>query len=180
MFEDWKRKYIDWQSNNLWKKTKSTREKKFLNWSDVNRVVVLVSYDIPHNEEISNIIKMLDNKEVEVWCNITTKQYLRQDYDKVTFFNSESTNLFGKPNKVIEGKFLSFNADVLIDLTSGENLPLKYLLKISRAVCKCGQNKEFYQSLYDLEISANGKLTKTELLSQILHYLKTIMGKRNP
>lgn len=179
MFEDLKRKYIDWQANSVWKKNKTKiREKRFLNWSDVNRVVVLIAYEKPNNEEIGNIIKMLNDKEVEVWCNITTKQYLRQDYDKVTFFNTQSTNILDKPNKVIEGKFSSFNADVLIDLTSEENFPLKYLLNISRAVCKCGQNKEFYKGLYDLEISSKGKLKKTDLLEQILHYLKTIMGKK--
>ncbi|MCQ2210184.1 MAG: hypothetical protein MJZ34_07830 [Paludibacteraceae bacterium] len=177
MFEDLKRKYIDWQISSCETDKKFKREKKFLNWDDVSTVTVLLSYEgTPNNSEMDQIMQMLSDKDVSVWCFVSSKSYLRQDSEKATFLNPKSLTLFSMPNKIIKGRFFSETSDVLIDLTLKENLPLKYLAGISKSHCRCGKRKENY-ALYDLEISPTQSMSRIDLLEQILYYLRTIKTK---
>lgn len=177
MLEELKRKYVDWQIKSCESDKKFRREKQFLNWDDVKTVTVLLTYEgRPNNAEMDQIMQILSDKVVSFWCFVSSKEYLRQDSEKVTYLNPKSLTLFSIPNKIIKGRFVADQSDVMIDLTLEENFPLKYLAGISRAHCRCGKKKENY-SLYDLEISPTEKLSRVDLLEQILYYLKTIKTK---
>ncbi len=176
MFEGLKRRYIDWQIRKSQLHGK-TRDKRFVNWNDVSHVAILVSYDMPDNSELECLLNKVSDKEVSVWCYLRSKHFVRQESERVVMFNGESLNFFSKPNSIITGKFLSESPDVLIDLTSEEYLPLKYLLGISKAHCKCGIHREGVH-LYDMEICVQHRESCEELLEQVLHYLKTIQSKK--
>ncbi len=177
MFEKLKRKYINWQIKSLASQKKYKREKQFLNWEDVTSVIVLVAYDMPNNAEIDTILDKLSGKDVSVFCYLSQSNFVRQDSDQVTYFNPKSVSMLSKPNKIMAGKFMKNDSDILIDLTLKESLPLKFLAGTSTAYCRCGMKKEGY-SLYDLEISSSQKLSKVDLLDQILFYLNTIKSKK--
>ncbi|MBO7635437.1 MAG: hypothetical protein IK017_11465 [Paludibacteraceae bacterium] len=177
MLEELKRKYVDWQIKLSESDKKFRREKQFLNWDDVKTVTVLLAYEgRPNNAEMDQIMQTLSDKVVSIWCFVSSKEYLRQDSEKVTYLNPKSLTLFSIPNKIIKGRYIADKSDVMIDLTLKENFPLKYLAGISKSRCRCGKKKENY-SLYDLEISPTETLSRVDLLEQILYYLKTIKTK---
>lgn len=173
MFDSLKRKYINWQIRSQ----KVKRQKAFVDWSSASDVVVLLSLDSPNNKLIETILTMLQEKNVSLWCYIPTKDYIRQDFQSVTYIKSDSVSFFQKPNKIITNKFLAQPADLLLDLTTKEVLPTKYLAGISNATCRCGLKKPDY-GFYDFEISSTGKMKEAELLEQILHYLSIIKTKK--
>lgn len=177
MFEGLKRKYINWQISGFASDKKYRREKKFINWQEVQDVQILIALDSPKNGVMDDILKCMAGKNVSVWCYISQNNYVRQDSEKVTYLNPKSISFLAKPNKIIIGKFIKETPDVLLDLTMTECFPLKYLAGASKAHCKCGISKEDY-SLYDLEIRGDRNMSRMELLEQIMYYLNTIQSKK--
>ena len=173
MLESLKRKYINWQI----KSQKVKREKAFVDWQTAENVVVLMAFDTQKNTLLESVLRKLSEKNVSVWCYLPLKGFLRQDFEQVTYVNLDSVSFLQKPNKIVTNKFLSQPADLLLDLTTKEILPMKYLAAISKATCRCGLKKEGY-GFYDFEIDCKGKVQETELLEQILHYLSIIKTKK--
>ena len=88
MLEELKRKYVDWQIKLSESDKKFRREKQFLNWDDVKTVTVLLAYEgRPNNAEMDQIMQTLSDKVVSIWCFVSSKEYLRQDSEKVTYLN---------------------------------------------------------------------------------------------
>jgi hypothetical protein len=116
----------------------------------------------------------LADKNTTLWIFVDTKQEIAPS-DKVVFLTKQSVSAFGKPNDTIIKNFLKEESDIVIDLTEKEIFPIKYLLGISTAHCRCGLKKADYH--YDFEISENGQVRRIDLLDQILYYLKTIKEK---
>ncbi len=177
MFQEWKRKYIDSNANSFLKKNKKARDKRFMNWDDVESVVLLLDIEHINHALFSKLYqKVSEKKKVKVWCLIPKYDPRTGDSENVFFFDRKSISFLEKPNKIIVGKFLAETFDVLIDLTRKESLPLKYLAEISMAHCKCGLEKPFYD-FYDLKMSMSAGATEEQLLDQILFYLRTIKTK---
>ena len=94
MLEELKRKYVDWQIKLSESDKKFRREKQFLNWDDVKTVTVLLTYEgRPNNAEMDQIMQILSDKVVSFWCFVSSKEYLRQDSEKVTYLNPKSLTL---------------------------------------------------------------------------------------
>lgn len=177
MFQDLKRKYIDNNAKSFLKKSKKLRDKRFMNWEDVESVVLLMDIEHISHALFSNLYqKVAEKKKVKIWCMIPKYDPRTGDSENVFFFDKKSISLLEKPNKIITGKFLAEPFDVLIDLTRKESLPLKYLAEVSMAHCKCGLDKPFYE-FYDLKMSMSANASEEQLLDQILFYLKTIKTK---
>jgi hypothetical protein len=174
MFLNWKRKYINWQIKKFLKKHK--RQKNFINWDDAKTVLLLVSHSHLNRNFLSSVVEMMGDKDIHIWCFKEGKELPKLDNDLVTLFNSKSISFFQKPNKIIVNKYLAIKADLLLDLTIQEALPLKYLVGISQAPCRCGLTKDDFE-IYDFKMDMKGKVDPIDLLSQILYYLKIIKSK---
>lgn len=174
MFLDLKRKYINWQIKKFVKKQK--REKDFVNWDEAESVLILLSAADLNSNFLTSVFERMEGKNVQIWCFKEGKELPKFENDLVTIFNSKSVSFFQKPNKIIISKYLSNKADLLLDLTVQEVLPLKYLVGISPTPCRCGLKKEDYE-IYDFKMDISGRVTSLELLDQILYYLKMIKSK---
>jgi len=171
MFQKFSRKYIDF---NIRQREKKSRKKHFINFQDVSSVMLLLSID--NKKEIDEIMEMVkDKKQVSAWI-FTPQESALKNTVNVNLFSKKEISILQKPSEKVEKSFLCGEYDLLIDLTTREILPLKYLLGISKASCRCGMKKEGY-SFYDLEIDVPAKTKGTELLKQILHYLNAIKPK---
>lgn len=176
MFEELKRKYIDNGAKSFLKKTKRVRDKRFVNWDDVQSVMIMVEVEHINHALFSKLAQKVSDKKVKIWCQIPKYDPRTGDSENVIFFDGKSLNFLGKPNQIITGKFLSESYDVLLDLTRKESLPLKYLATISMAHCKCGLDKPFYDC-YDLKMAMPAQASEEQILDQILIYLRTIKTK---
>jgi len=174
MYDKLCRKYIDYQIRK-WSKS-HRREKNFVNLQDISKIVLLFSADRVSEKRMEEIKRLLgDKKQVMSWVFVPQETFLKNKVD-VSLLTKKDISILKRPSAKMERSFLANEYDVLIDLTTREILPLKYLLGISNAACRCGLKKEGYSS-YDLEIEASEKIKITELLKQILHYLNSIKTK---
>ncbi len=172
MFEEWKKKYIDWEISKLWK-TKQ-RKKQFLNWHDVKSVVLLYDKTTLTPEALKQVFAVLDGKQVMAWT-VVEKDDFKKETINIAMMSPNEWNLLMKPKNHVVSRFTSFEADVLIDLTMQEILPLKYLLAVSDVKCRCGLSR--YGDLTDFSIDRVPNMKEMDLLNQIIHYMTIINQK---
>ncbi len=172
MFEEWKKKYIDWEIGKLWKDKK--RNKQFLNWHDVKSVVILYDRTTLKPEQLKQIFSMLDGKQVMAWT-VVEKDEFKKETINVAMMSPNEWNLLMKPKDHVVSRFKSFEADILIDLTFQEILPLKYLLAVSDVKCRCGLTR--FGDITDFSIDRTPNMKEMELLNQIIHYMTIINQK---
>ena len=84
-----------------------------------------------------------------------------------------------RPKNAICNEFLSLNADVLIDLTLNEQLPVVYLSALSQAPMQLGLKKETLVPADMMIQQEADKLTSESLLQNLLFYWKNIAVKNN-
>jgi len=172
MFEEWKKKYIDWEIGKLWKDKK--RNKQFLNWHDVKSVVILYDRTTLKPEQLKQIFSMLDGKQVMAWT-VVEKDEFKKETINIAMMSPNEWNLLMKPKDHVVSRFNSFEADILIDLTLQEILPLKYLHAVSNVKCRCGLTR--YEDMTDFSIDRVPNMKEMELLNQIIHYMTIINQK---
>lgn len=172
MIEKIIRKYID---SSLRKKAKlKKREATFLNIAQCKTAIILFNSMKINSKQISQFVERLGSDiKVSAW-GYSPKDNQERDTVSVHYLHKKDISIMGKPNQIIEKNFMSEKSDLLIDLTMEEVFPLKYLLGISQARCRCGMPKEGYDKLYDLEINIKKKSDEFDLFEQILTYLNMI------
>lgn len=84
----------------------------------------------------------VETKKIPIWQN----QKLESE-----FFTREDLNWQMRPVKNVS-KFINEDFDILVDLTSGKNLPLNFLVKESKAAMKVGVKGSTAERYYDLII----------------------------
>jgi len=174
MFQKLNRILVDFSINQRMKNIQ--RRRQFYNFKDISKVILLFSVNAISSKDLEDIKKMIgEDKEISAWA--FKPRNTKAGYGVNTYtIDKSDVSFFRKPSKKIEKFFLNNKSELLIDLTTQEILPLKYLLGISKALCRCGMKKEGY-NLYDLELEVPDKIREMELLQQILHYLKVIKAK---
>lgn len=81
----------------------------------------------------------------------TVAPYLSHGLDQDYIFKKE-LNWYGKPTSKVVAKFISNKFDLLIDLTDGKCVPLRFTLLRSRAKFKVGKHTPENEVAYDLLI----------------------------
>ncbi|MEE1541109.1 MAG: hypothetical protein UF067_01455 [Paludibacteraceae bacterium] len=162
-------KVLDYQQNNK-------RSKKFVNWADIQNIVLLYSADKITANHLNFLLELFEGKNVSVW-GFSNREIAPGHGGKINIFGKKDINLLGKPSDHTINTFKNVSCDVLIDLCTEEVLPVKYLLSLSNAPCKCGLKKVDFDKLYDLEVSAPANTKEDELLKLIIFYLKAIKSK---
>ena len=158
---------------------KKTREKQFLNWKDINTVLVL--FDTSNINEVKIFIDQLKHlkKKVTVYAyqkKSDTRNYLTTGYHIIS--EKEAGKWFNNPLHTIIQKQKEKPVDVVIDLTIHRNIHLEYLLASIPACIKTGLKKNDFPQ-YDLAITTlfTGEAESyqvQELGKQIVYYLDRI------
>ena len=172
MFEGLKKKYIDWEISKLWKNKK--REKQFLNWQEVKKIILLYDRSTLKPDVLKQIFAMLDGKQIMAWT-VVEKDEFKKETINIAMLAPNEWNLLMKPKNFVLSRFNSFEADILIDLTMQEILPLKYLHAVSDVKCRCGLSR--YGDITDLSIDRTPNMKEMDLLNQIIHYMTIINQK---
>lgn len=172
MFEGLKKKYIDWEISKLWKNKK--RNKQFLNWQEVKKVILLYDRSTLKPDLLKQIFAILDGKQVMAWT-VVEKDEFKKETINIAMMAPNEWNLLMKPKDFVLSRFNSFEADILIDLTMQEILPLKYLHAVSDVKCRCGLSR--FGDITDFSIDRTPNMKEMDLLNQIIHYMTIINQK---
>ena len=172
MFEGLKKKYIDWEISKLWKNKK--RNKQFLNWQEVKKVILLYDRSTLKPDLLKQIFAILDGKQVMAWT-VVEKDEFKKETINIAMMAPNEWNLLMKPKDFVLSRFNSFEADILIDLTMQEILPLKYLHAVSDVKCRCGLSR--LGDITDFSIDRTPNMKEMDLLNQIIHYMTIINQK---
>ncbi len=158
---------------------KNKRIPKVINLSDVKKAGVLA--EINSEEELTqvrNLIRLLKTEGIIVRA--------------LYFFNDKKIPQHFTPTGIEEGfsrKELGWNwllpdlftagfttehCDLLIDISPATSLPLKWIAARCRADFKAGLMSVHFQPVYDLMISCQDECNFSQIIKQMMHYLKMI------
>jgi hypothetical protein len=100
------------------------------------------------------------------------------DYAYLLVEAEKDINLWGFPEMNIRKQLNSLTVDMLLDLTSGENPAMRYLMLQHPASFKAGAKRSPEENFYDFSIiMKEDKHDISFLFGQILNYLKIIRSK---
>lgn len=94
-------------------------------------------------------------------------------YEKgIDVFSVGNVNWFYKPNNPLTDAFCANEFDILVDMSMGHDLPLRFIVGLSKAKLKIG-NAESGNQYYDFTLRMDEPNTE-EYLNHVIHYLKNI------
>ncbi len=103
-------------------------------------------------------------------------EFFTHDHDKyekdIDVFSVGNVNWFYKPNNPLTDTFCDKEFDILIDMSMGHDLPLRFIVGLSKARLKIG-NADSENPYYDFTIKMD-KNDPEGYLKQVVHYLDTI------
>jgi hypothetical protein len=144
-----------------------------INFNDIrNMGIVFEAESMQQTKEVSNILDSLPEK---IQCNcigFTNNKQLSEIHKKTTqisYFCKADINWYFKPVSDGLEQFISMPFDVLIDLSNGNVLPLKFIIAKSHARLLAGQHRE--DAIYDFMIKQKGDFNPSKLFNQIQRYL---------
>lgn len=88
------------------------------------------------------------------------------------YFTKKEVNWYGYPKGQAVESFIDRDFDILIDLSDGNNIPLRFVLERSKARFKVGRRLD--SESYDLLISMKNETTLDMYIKQMNHYLRSI------
>ncbi len=89
------------------------------------------------------------------------------------FFTRKTLNWYYKPSNPIVKNFVNREFDILIDLHTGNSIPFKYIVAMSKARFKIGKYEKGSTSFYDFMISTRENLALPQFIEHVNHYLKS-------
>lgn len=154
------------------------RQARFVTY-DTARAVKLLFVSDGTDEPLHAIVKQLaaDGKQVEAWGYLPGKQPLPDD--GLQRFTRRDLTPWGRPRSRVLQQMNEHEADLLVDLTTADTLPLLYAALTARAAMKVG-SRTTYPGLYDfvLQPTSDGAAASggrvRYLFDQIIFYLKNI------
>jgi len=90
------------------------------------------------------------------------------------FFTKKNLNWHFKPITPIVKNFVNKEFDMLIDLHTGNSLPFRYVVAMSKAKFKIGKYDSKVARFYDFMISTEEHIALPQFIEQVNHYLKQI------
>jgi hypothetical protein len=130
--------------------------------------------------QILNFVDFLSKQNLEVcilaYCPDKEIPSKFQLYDSVNIFSKKEISWYYKPLAPFAEEFMAMDFDILIDLSTLEIFPLKWIATLSRAKFKVG-NLSYNGSPNDLIINVKPDEDLDYLISQIKHYLNLINNR---
>jgi hypothetical protein len=158
-----------------------TREKKVHNFVSARKVGI-VFYASSKNtfQQVVDFTSFLTSQNLEVcllsYCPLKEIPQEFQLFESVNIFTKKETNWYGKPLTTVANEFMTNNFDILIDLSTEEVFPLKWVVSLSKAKFRVG-NLSYPDNPNDLIINIKPNEDLSYLISQIKHYLNLINNR---
>ena len=90
------------------------------------------------------------------------------------FFTRKALNWHFKPVAPVVKNFTHKNFDILIDLHTGNSVPFKYIIAMTKAKFKIGRYERSSLPFYDFMISVEENISLSRLIEQVNHYLNML------
>ncbi len=122
------------------------------------------------------IARALLDKDVKALGFVKNKNLITRFLPKLSFdfFSIRDLSWFYKPIHTKLKDFIEKEFDLLIDLSTYESFPLKYIAGLSHSLCKVGRFSEENSNYYDLMIDIKPSATLDDYIGQVRHYLTII------
>ena len=167
------------QNNLLKEQSNLGRNLRLKNLDQAKRIGILYTLDdIPDYNKISDFVSELQHKHKDVKAlgfvknkNLITRFLPKLSFD---FFSIRDLSWFYRPIHIKLKDFIEKEFDLLIDLSTYESFPLKYIAGLSHSLCKVGRFSEENSNYYDLMIDIKPSATLDDYIGQVRHYLTII------
>ncbi len=174
-------KYWDSIRNYFYKRTLGERVKNLnvkhniINWSDAKSIGIVYDSTNPDNDTvIAGFAQKLraENKLVEILGFVNDKKI--DTKAGVTVFNKKNLTWAQVPDDERVEKFAAQNFDLLFGCFIGENLPLEFVTRISKARWRVGAYVENKTDCNDMMVNVSGKTDLPYLIEQTTYFLNQI------
>ncbi len=110
----------------------------------------------------------IDGKVIPDYCVAAGSGY---------YFSNQSINWYGAPKSDYIDTFIKKEYDILIDLSTSNELIIKYIIGLSRSNLKVGRQRPGFEKYFDLMINLQDKAPLSEFIDQAIHYLTILKSK---
>ncbi|MDP4270624.1 MAG: hypothetical protein Q8909_10925 [Bacteroidota bacterium] len=143
-------------------------------FSDARKIVL--TFEIADYPLIQNLVSLLENEGKE--CRLVVfSEAKEKTFPEIRgfIFSKRDLDIWSVPKLEIETRFLDeiSDADMLLDLTVHNYLPLSYLISKASVKLKAGIKKEGFD-LYDFMLEAPKNVDFRFLSEQIMSYLRKL------
>ena len=155
------------------------RKPKLKNLDEVMSVAILYSADERLTYDIvKNYVKFLKEEGVKSilvlgYCSLKEIPDYLQPKLEFDYFTKKELNMYLEPSGTAVSNFVATQFDVLIDLTTEFNLPLRNVLFQSKARLKIGKYNESDEQHYDFMINS-GQQDLAKFIEQVTYYLAVL------
>lgn len=152
------------------------RKSHFCSIEDARHILIL--FNAEDKETVEPCLDQLRvlNKHIDVCTYVAGDRLPEMSPSYLVVHAKTDLDMWYMPTNEIQKKFFSRGADILIDLTHGDNYAMQYLLLKHPATFKVGaRNSDL--DLYDLTISVTENVDLKHIFGHILFYLQTIRSK---
>lgn len=158
---------------------KLQRERLAIKLHDARNIGIVFNM---HSEEeyaaVGNFVRSLQQSGKKVWV----AGYTNVKRSPVYFSPKLSYDLILRgdvsflmhPRAKFIPQFIDQEFDILFDLRKANELPLAYVVELSKARFKVGSGKTGQFGPYDIQIEATEEMTTPELIEQMVYYIDTI------
>ena len=146
-----------------------------INLTDAKTVGIVYDSTNPENDiVIANFAQELrgQNKQVEILGFVNDKKI--DTKTGVTIFNKKNLSWTLAPEDERVNQFAEKRFDLLLGCFVGENLPLEFITRISKARWRVGAYVENKTDCFDMMVNVSGKTELPYLLQQTTYFLNQI------
>ncbi len=150
------------------------RQVHFCALKDAHHIVVL--FEATDREEVTSFLATLRSQQKQVQeCLYVSEEVIPEIEEScsVVIHAKKDLNMWYTPSTEIKKQFCNLKADILIDLTHGDNQVMKYLMLNHPSRFKVGVKNDSLD-LYDMAIALTEQTTLKQICKHILFYLQTI------
>ena len=152
------------------------RQSYFCTLKDARHIMVL--FDAEDKDAVEPCLETLRmlHKNINVCAYISGDTVPEMNQSYMVVHAKTDLDMWYMPKNELQKKFCACSADILIDLTRGENYVMHYLLLKHPGTFKIGARSNELD-LYDFTISVTENADIKHIFGHILFYLQTIRSK---
>ena len=116
------------------------------------------------------LVGFVNDKEIPDYCVVAGPGY---------YFTQQDINWFGIPKNDYILKFMEKDLDILLDLTRDDNFTTQYIVALSKAKLKTGQQSIKKEPFLDVMIKMDNSHSMNDFITQTLHYLTLLKNRQH-
>jgi hypothetical protein len=142
---------------------------KIRNESEFKKLNALVK-EMSNNKRKVLLLGFVDEPSIPDYCVVAGPGY---------YFSQQDLNRLKIPKNDYILKFIDKEMDILMDLTRNDEFTTNYIIALSKAKLKVGQQSDTKEPFLDIMIKMDNKSSLDEFILQVLHYLTVFKNKQN-